>query len=310
MELRQLRYFVRTAELESITKAAESLHTSQPSMSRQLAALSREVGAALLQRSSTGVSLTSAGREFWHGAEAILRLIDELPGRARQAAVGTVSVRVGIPSGLPKAWFADAIDQLKVAEPHIALALTEATTDRQRLQLQHGELDIALIHVPAPEAAHRELLTQPYGVAVPPSSPLATADSVTLDVLSDGRWLTHSAPGRADDTHLRETADAHGITVDWELYSFTESLALVAAATDVAGAVLTRESSVSRLRGWAWIPLRDMDISGRRLAVRTWAAWRSPFSPAAQVVLRTLSKTVFDQSDADRPYRPATRTHL
>ena len=70
MELRHLRYFVAVAEEGSLTVAAERrLHTSQPSLSRQIRDLEDEVGAALLTRSARGVELTAAGRAFLDHAQ-------------------------------------------------------------------------------------------------------------------------------------------------------------------------------------------------------------------------------------------------
>ena len=65
MELRHLRYFVAVAEAGSLTvAAAQKLHTSQPSLSRQIRDLEDEVGAQLLRRSARGIELTPAGRAF------------------------------------------------------------------------------------------------------------------------------------------------------------------------------------------------------------------------------------------------------
>src|SRR6202041_3912152 len=66
MELRHLRYFVAVAETESLSLAAKSkLHTSQPSLSRQLRDLEEEIGAQLMTRTARGVALTPAGRAFF-----------------------------------------------------------------------------------------------------------------------------------------------------------------------------------------------------------------------------------------------------
>src|SRR5258708_9226440 len=66
MELRHLRYFVAVAETESLTLAAKSkLHTSQPSLSRQLRDLEEEIGAQLMTRTPRGVELTAAGRALF-----------------------------------------------------------------------------------------------------------------------------------------------------------------------------------------------------------------------------------------------------
>src|ERR1700692_1617693 len=74
MELRHLRYFIAVAEMGSLTEAAElRLHTSQPSLSRQIRDLEYQVGAELLSRSVHGVELTAAGKAFLDHARLALQ---------------------------------------------------------------------------------------------------------------------------------------------------------------------------------------------------------------------------------------------
>src|SRR5260370_17648653 len=77
MELRHLRYFVAVAEAGSLTVAAEQkLHTSQPSLSRQIQDLESELGAQLLTRRARGIELTPAGRTFLDHARLVLSQVD------------------------------------------------------------------------------------------------------------------------------------------------------------------------------------------------------------------------------------------
>ena len=86
MELRHLRYFVAVAETESLSLAAKSkLHTSQPSLSRQLRDLEEEIGAQLLTRTARGVALTLAGRAFLDHARGVLLQVDAAAEAARRA---------------------------------------------------------------------------------------------------------------------------------------------------------------------------------------------------------------------------------
>src|SRR5689334_22167778 len=87
MELRHMRYFIAVAEEGSVTLAAERrLHTSQPSLSRQLRDLEREVGVPLLTRSARGVDLTAAGRAFLDHARLALSQVEAAGEAARRAA--------------------------------------------------------------------------------------------------------------------------------------------------------------------------------------------------------------------------------
>jgi DNA-binding transcriptional LysR family regulator len=99
MELRHLRYFVAVAETLSFTKAAENLHTAQPSLSRQIKDLEDELGVRLLNRTKQLVTLTDEGRSFLADAKRVLALAAETvesvrrlhSGEARALNIGYVS---------------------------------------------------------------------------------------------------------------------------------------------------------------------------------------------------------------------------
>ena len=87
MELRHLRYFVAVADAGSLTVAAQQiLHTSQPSLSRQIRDLEDEVGTPLLTRRARGVDLTPAGRTFLDHARSVLSQVEAASEAARRAA--------------------------------------------------------------------------------------------------------------------------------------------------------------------------------------------------------------------------------
>src|SRR5713101_3937056 len=87
MELRHLRYFIAVAEEGSLTLAAEKrLHTSQPSLSRQIRDLEYEVGVQLMSRSVHGIELTAAGRAFLDHARLSLTQAEAAAEAARRAA--------------------------------------------------------------------------------------------------------------------------------------------------------------------------------------------------------------------------------
>src|ERR1700686_978630 len=87
MELRHLRYFVAVAEAGSLTVAAQRrLHTSQPSLSRQIRELEDEVGTELLTRRARGIDLTPAGRAFLDHARLVLSQVEAAAEAARRVA--------------------------------------------------------------------------------------------------------------------------------------------------------------------------------------------------------------------------------
>jgi DNA-binding transcriptional LysR family regulator len=86
IELRQLRYFAAVAEYLSFCRAAKALHVSQPPLSRQVRSLEHSIGALLLIRSRTGVSLTPAGAAFLGEVRSFLGGLDSAIATARDLA--------------------------------------------------------------------------------------------------------------------------------------------------------------------------------------------------------------------------------
>src|SRR5260370_19225926 len=87
MELRHIRYFVAVADVGNLTVAAEQrLHTSQPSLSRQIRDLEDEVGVRLLTRRARGIDLTPAGRAFLDHARSVLSQVEAAAEAARRVA--------------------------------------------------------------------------------------------------------------------------------------------------------------------------------------------------------------------------------
>jgi LysR family hca operon transcriptional activator len=99
MELRHLRYYVAVVEAGSLTEAAEKkLHTSQPSLSRQIRDLEYQVGTELLTRTASGVVPTAAGRAFLDHARLALAQVDAAREAARREA-GQTHVRGRLSDG-------------------------------------------------------------------------------------------------------------------------------------------------------------------------------------------------------------------
>src|SRR3979409_2681391 len=114
MELRHLRYFIAVVEERSLTVAAERrLHTSQPSLSRQIRDLEYEVGAELLTRGARGVELTAAGRIFLDHARLVLAQVDAAGEAARRAAQpARKAFAIGFQTGDEMKWLPPAMHLL------------------------------------------------------------------------------------------------------------------------------------------------------------------------------------------------------
>ena len=114
MELRHLRYFVGVAEALSFTKAAEKLHTAQPSLSRQVKDLEEELGVRLLNRTKQLVTLTEEGRSFLADAKRLLALAAETVESVRQFVIYGADAKVrGTISGLAEQTLPETVPRVR-----------------------------------------------------------------------------------------------------------------------------------------------------------------------------------------------------
>ena len=91
MQIAQIRYFVTAAQLQNLSKAAEALHLSQPSLSRSIARLEEELGTPLFTRSGKRILLNEPGRRFLESARTILRDLDDTLLELRELSAGPVT---------------------------------------------------------------------------------------------------------------------------------------------------------------------------------------------------------------------------
>src|SRR6202451_3521944 len=115
MELRHLRYFVAVAEAGSLTvAAARRLHTSQPSLSRQIRDLEDEIGVQLLTRRARGIELTPAGRAFLDHARSVLSQVEAATEAARRVAhPAKPCFSLGFLTGHEPTWMPEALELLR-----------------------------------------------------------------------------------------------------------------------------------------------------------------------------------------------------
>jgi LysR family hca operon transcriptional activator len=149
MELRHLRYFVAVVEERSLTTAAEHrLHTSQPSLSRQIRDLEYEVGAELLTRSVHGVELTAAGQVFLDHARLALMQVDAAVEAARRAAQpARKAFAIGFQTGHEMNWLPQVMHVLRDELTNIEVKVTSDYSPDLAEALARGRLDLAFMRV-------------------------------------------------------------------------------------------------------------------------------------------------------------------
>src|SRR6202166_397766 len=170
MELRHLRYFVAVVEEGSLTTAAERrLHTSQPSLSRQIRDLEYQVGAELLSRSVHGVELTAAGKAFLDHVRVALMQVDAAVEAARKAAhPARKTFAIGFQTGHEMNWLPRAMHVLRDELKKIQVTVTSDYSPDLAEALVRGRLDLAFLRVePTFDLAYEVVDHEPLIVLMP-----------------------------------------------------------------------------------------------------------------------------------------------
>jgi LysR family transcriptional regulator, nitrogen assimilation regulatory protein len=147
MDLKQLEYFVRVAELGSFTRAAIALDVAQPALSRQVRLLEVELRQNLLTRNGRGAAPTEAGKLLLEHGRGILHQVErarEELGRVRGALAGRVAV--GLPPSVAKVMAVPLIRELRRRMPAATLSISEGLSVGMHESLTTGRLDIALLY--------------------------------------------------------------------------------------------------------------------------------------------------------------------
>jgi LysR family transcriptional regulator, hca operon transcriptional activator len=183
MELRHLRYFVAVAEAGSLTvAAARKLHTSQPSLSRQIRDLEHEVGAQLLTRRARGIELTPAGRAFLTHARAVLLQVEAATEAARRIAhPAKPCFTMGFLTGHEVIWMPEALRILRVELPNIDVMISSQYSPLLADGLAKGKIDAAFLRRErgVPGLAFRLLVKEPLVVILPADHRLAALKSIS-----------------------------------------------------------------------------------------------------------------------------------
>jgi LysR family hca operon transcriptional activator len=196
LELRHLRYFVAVAEARSLKLAAEGkLHTTQPSLSRQIRDLEDEVGTPLLVRGAKGVELTPAGRVFLDHARVMLSQAEAAVQSARQIASPTKpSFSLGFMIGHDTTWLPEALKLLHDELPDIHVVISTQNSPQLAAALLHGGIDVAFLRRGdgSGDLEFRTLVEESFEVFLPSHHPLAAKDTIHLQELAEETFISVS----------------------------------------------------------------------------------------------------------------------
>jgi DNA-binding transcriptional LysR family regulator len=295
MELRHLRYFVTTAELEHFGRAAARLSIVQPALSKQIRELEAEVGTPLFERLPRGVRLTAAGRAFLTDARAVLQQTEAAAQRARDVGRGRAGrLRVGfVDTAIYHPVLPRIFRDFRRQQPGVDLELVQQPSLAQGELLRTGALDAGFVfHHPAhlPTLAHHFVAADPIVLAVPAPHPFARRRGVRLAELKDENfvWIPRAlSPRFHDGVHAACARHGFAPRIVQEGSSDVAILSLVAAGVGLSfcvGSVAHRKPKNVRL-----VRLPDL-----RMTVQLDAIWRTdhanPALPPFLALVRTATR--------------------
>jgi len=257
MELRHLRYFVTVAEQGSLTVAAERvLHTSQPSLSRQIRDLEYEVGVPLLTRSVHGVELTPAGKAFLDHARLALTQVEAARAAARRAAQPEKpGFALGFLTGQEMDWLPEAMHILRDELPNIDVTIASEYSPDLAEALMRGKLDLAFMRreANAADLVFTTVTHEPLVAVLPSDHRLAFAKSIAVRQIAREPFINVSS-----------TAPSLRVVIDDYIRQIGLAITPAHEADNLAMAI----SLVASTRGFALLPRYAQNFLPRSLVSR------------------------------------------
>lgn len=188
MELRVLNYFLMVAREENITKAAQLLHITQPTLSRQLMQLEEELGVKLFDRSSHRIILTSEGMLLKRRAQEMVTLAERTRSELEQKEE-TLSGLVAVGSGELQSVneLSNFISEFRSRHPLVTFDIYSGNAEEIKLRIANGTLDIGLLLEPVDTSKYEFIrlhTKEQWGILAPENSDIAKKEFVTSNDLA------------------------------------------------------------------------------------------------------------------------------
>ncbi|WP_079526588.1 LysR family transcriptional regulator [Halobacillus hunanensis] len=209
MDIRHLEYFSEVAKHLSFTKAAASLHVSQPSISKVVKNLEDELEVPLFYRSKN-LELTDAGKAVLSNAKDVLEAFSNLTSELTDIMeLKKGEIRIGIPPIIGAAFFSKLITHYKEIYPLIEISLTEVGSKEIKRGVDEGSLDIGLICNTPIKKENFEIvrvIKDPLMLIVHSSHPLAEYQSIDLSALQNQPFILYREDFTLHDRIMEECA--------------------------------------------------------------------------------------------------------
>lgn len=199
MTIAQIRYFLEVCRLESVTKAAQAMHLSQPSVSAAIRELEDEFGVNLFHRIKKRLVLTQEGTYFWEKAALLVEQLDSLAEQMRDFGLNHNQIRMGVPPMIGTLLFPSLFHSFHEAYPDIEIIMAEHGSLKVRELVQNDELDVAIAILDTDKSQEFDkvhLFKTALLFCVAPSHPMAERKAIRLEdlhgepiiLLSDGSY--------------------------------------------------------------------------------------------------------------------------
>ena len=302
LDVRRMRVLREVAVRGSFSAAAEALSFTQSAISQQIAALEREAGATLVQRSARGVRLTEAGEALVRHAEAILARLAEAEaeleaiaglrgGRLRMAAFESAGATL-----MPL-----AIAGFRERHPGVELSMIMAEPEESLPLLKSGELDLILgfdsrVRAEVDGIARTHLVSDPMFIVLPTDHPFAHKRALRIADLADDAWIAGSSDCECNRLINRACAIAgFEPRIVFQTDDYTAMQGFVAAGVGVS---LIAELGLTTIRDDIVVRNLGRDAPVREIYAATLAGGHR--TPATQAMLDMLVE-VAARYEARRP---------
>lgn len=196
MELRQLHYFMKVAQKEHVTQAAEELHVAQSAVSRQIHQLEQELGVDLFMQKGRNLQLTPVGHLFCKRVESLMKDLDKAVAEVHEFLdPERGEIRIGFPHSLGIHLIPSVVSEFKKRYPNVKFRFKQGMYPTLIKDVISAEVDLAFIS-PFPEGHDQVegdvVLTEEMYAILPLNHPLAQEESITLDQLKDDKFILFS----------------------------------------------------------------------------------------------------------------------
>ena len=291
MEIRTLRYFLAVAREENMTRAAEILHVTQPTLSKALKSLEEELGKKLFIRHSFSIHLTDEGALLRNRADDLIRMADKI--EQEFVSLDDISggeLYLGLAESYQIRYLARVIRDFKIRYPNLHYHITSGDTEQIADKLDKGLLDF-LVLAELPDSRRYEYLAFPekdkWGLVIPEKDPLSEKNVIRVE---DLKGLPLFCSEQAWNEDIRKWAGSSFSKMKLE-GSFRLSYNGSVFTREGLGYLLTFRHLIDTSRG-SGLVFRPLDPPLETTLYIAWNRYQT-FTPIAERFLQKLKETFF-----------------